>query len=171
MTITFGSKEFFAIDYHINDHKSMMGNVRIWIHNIYVGYFDEEVPLLTVQYSLDNLSKRLDQLTDPNLKQAKNEGKDLFKVILSLSENGKFMVTLGESFDDFSVFVFKDGSFLQFLWKFCENPFFKYPNYPEGQHTAIIDATYFKTVVEQAQIFIQNKANLTRISHINQTNG
>lgn len=51
-----GNKSKFAIEYKVNRVRPyIMGHIRLWLNNSYIGFFDEEVMLETSLGSLTEL--------------------------------------------------------------------------------------------------------------------
>lgn len=115
----FGDKELFAIEYKINASKPrFVGYMCFWIGNAQVGDLKEEVLLSTIQRSLTKLVDRIDDLSSDEMKKEAGENKDLFETVLTIDDNGKFILNLAETFDKFEAFVFKNEDNLQFFWRF-----------------------------------------------------
>lgn len=146
-----GSKSEFAIEYSIRKHTPyLMGNIIIWLDNHFLGYYDEEVMLLPIQNSLTLFVNRLDALENENYDVLSVS--DLYQVIyFSDIDNGKYLLSLGESFDDFSIFGYKKRDNILIVWKLHDDPFFEYPNYSEEIHCKEISIAEFAKTINDFQ--------------------
>lgn len=157
-SMVLGSKKDFAIEYSINQRNPyLMGHVRLWLNNISIGCYDEEVPLLSIQSSLVRLKNRIGELENRDLDTAKSLGQNPMKIIASLDDNGKYMPGLGESFDDFEIYVYKNDEKLNFYWQLVDNPYFNYLSYPQGIMHHSVDVSYFCKVVEEGEDYLSDK--------------
>ncbi|MET4163662.1 hypothetical protein ABIE61_003527 [Marinobacterium sp. MBR-111] len=147
MPCLIGDKGIFAIEFEIRDKGTKpMGIIRIWLDGHYIGTFDDVNILTTTLHQLDRVSyesvcsETLDKL-DP---------KDVYQLIKSdtLDGAGRHFLSLGESFDDFSVVLYGCDKNLVFVWELNENHFFDYPGYPEEVQYACVPVNYFANKVE-----------------------
>lgn len=143
-----GNKNEFAVEYDVKQVKPYLtGNVCLWIGNSYIGYFHEEVMLNSVRASLCNLKRRLNELQEHEFEN--KSVKEIFEFIYSdRNDNGKFLLNLGESFDDFSVSVFKKNEFLTFIWRLTDKPFFEYPDYKKDIRSKTVPISIFLNVID-----------------------
>lgn len=147
MSNLIGNKSNFAIEYNILRYKPyLMGNFAIWLGNTYIGYFEEEVMLSSIQHSLQQLHNRLSELDNNSF-----EGKDITEIhnliYSGRIDNGKYLLSLGESFDDFSLFVFKRKDSVNFVWKLHKDTFFDYPDYDTNINHKAVKIADFVSVV------------------------
>ena len=144
MIFLFGNKKKFAIECSINQAKPhLLGQVRLWICGIYLGYFDEEVMLNNFLHSINNLNERLNNLNDITLKNKSIS--NLFDEIYNThNDNGKYLFIPIESFDDFEIFILTQESEIHFFWQLIEEPFFKYDNYPSGKQHSTVDIIFLE---------------------------
>jgi hypothetical protein len=140
-----GDKEIFAIDYSVTNFKSpIIGNVQIWINNIPIGYFNDEVYL---HYILTSLKNILEKDVKVNFDLAQKSDEKIFNILLqkSVAEEDKviiydkFIVQFGESFDDFIIRVINIGGGYKFLWKLVDEPCLnEYLGYNKGINSGVI---------------------------------
>ncbi len=142
-----GNKTDFAIEYKLNQvDPYIMGNVCMWINGKYVGYFDEEVMITAFQVALNNTVARLNELRNEQFET--KHIKDIVTLICrDIDENGKYILSLGESFDDFVIYVFCKNNKVYFIWQLIENPFFDYLNYNKGLQCEAISNEIFIQVI------------------------
>ena len=118
-----GDKDNFAIKIHKIDHT--YGKIAFFINGFELGYYNEEVNILTVMHQL---LKTVDY-RDLNLFEKYNENlTEIFNFLLN-SDDEKYdptILSFGPSFDDFYVrgLTHKDEIFI--IWKLSETPFFEY---------------------------------------------
>ena len=146
-TILIGDRKEFAIEYQINKHDShLLGNLCLWIGNVRIGYYDEETLLLVTKSALEGIDEKLEKIKRKDLSEKNKE--DLFEQMYSSeTENGIYLVTPGESFDDFSIFTFSYEDTLYFCWKLNENPFFDYEDYPKDIQLKTVPIAVFKKIL------------------------
>jgi len=139
-----GNKELFAVEYEVDKvQPHLQGKIRLWLGACYVGAYEDVEMLLVVLSQLERVKS--DKL---NGEAYRNLNFEL--AYEKIKENdGKFFLSLGESFDDFSIVIyFLDGAFTV-VWELLDNPFFTYPNYPQGLQLVKIPEESFTQVVEE----------------------
>lgn len=112
------------------DKLPMMAKIRIWIGNTPIGQLNDDV------YVFDLLQKmRSIKLIDTETIEFRlsfSEIDNWYKVLDSKKTNTRFDSTvlgLGEAFDDFIIYAYIYGEFVEFCWRLIESPFYKYPFY------------------------------------------
>jgi len=63
--------------------------------------------------------------------------------------SGRYYFTPGEAFDDFSIILYACNGNFNFIWKLHEDPFFEYPDYPEGIQSAQVCINEYQTIVAE----------------------
>ncbi|GLS05555.1 hypothetical protein GCM10007860_27110 [Chitiniphilus shinanonensis] len=146
MSLLFGDKQIFAIELASDeDLIGGVGRVLLWLGGEYVGTFDDtSIHSLVLAQLKSVFSKRLDG--DYLRGEAVCQMYDLIKSE-KIEGAGQYFLSLGDSFDDFSIVVFLKGEEVVFLWKLLDKPFFEYKNYPEGLQCSIIPAAFFSKVL------------------------
>ncbi|MGD9368243.1 MAG: hypothetical protein PVH87_21260 [Desulfobacteraceae bacterium] len=146
-----GKKSEFAIEYAIKTRVPyLMGNLRLWLGGMYVGYFNEDIMLSSAQHILMHLRGRINELNNEVFTTKKVE--EIYNLVYSGKiDNGKYLLNLGDSFDDFSFFVFLRGNQINFVWKLHKEPFFDYPNYKNNINHKEIDISVFSEIVKSFQ--------------------
>lgn len=143
-----GCVDSFAIEYAIESNSpKKMGKIRIWLKGNYLGAYDD-VNILSV--TLHQLEKLSPECLEEIVAKGKSE-EEIYSYIKSgtCADNGKFMLSLGESFDDFSIVVYLSGEKIKFLWELHEDPFYTYPNYPRGLLSADIPVETLREVISE----------------------
>lgn len=139
----FGNKTKFAIECKVNEVSPyIMGHIRLWFQNSYIGFFNEEVMLMTSLGSLEDLvgENRAERLKKISVPKEMSDEK-----LLKFLENDKgkihdyTMFNVDESTDDFSIHIYRDGQVMNFLWQLHRSPVKKYGNYPRKTFSAAID--------------------------------
>ena len=148
-SVLIGDRNEFAIEYQVNKNNGhLFGHICIWIGNIKIGYYEDEVLLLVTKGALDRLLENIGEMDRRDLAGKKKE--DLFKQIYSMEDaNGIYLISPGESFDDFSFFAFSHEDTLYFCWKLNEVPFFDYDDYPQDIQLKAVPISVFKNVLQQ----------------------
>lgn len=148
-SILIGDRNEFAIEYQVNKNNGdLFGNICLWIGNIKIGYYEEEVLLLVAKSALERLLENIGEINRSNLAGKNKE--DLFKQIYSIEDaNGIYLISPGESFDDFSFFAFSHEDTLYFCWKLHEDPFFDYDDYPKDIQLKTVPISVYKNVLQQ----------------------
>lgn len=122
-----GHKNTFAIEVELTS--SRLAKTRLWINNIQLGAFEDEIILGSLLGDLNQLIS--DNSNRYNLNQDLKEKKkiELFTFLLSsTSEEADKSIFGGAGFDDFDIRVVFDNDKPLFMWKLIDSPFFKYKN-------------------------------------------
>ena len=143
-----GSKNEFAIEYSVSRREPyLMGHFCFWIAGMAVGYFQEETMLSSIQNALSALKNRINETQNPEFTE--KSAQEVYSLVYSGEiDNGKYLLNLGESFDDFSFFMFKEDDSVNLVWKLHEQPFFDYPDYTMGVNCKKIPISLFFSIVE-----------------------
>ena len=148
-----GDKRTFAIEVRVTRSiASPWGNLRIWLDSKYIGAYEDECPMLVTLATL----KRI-----PDLKASGEAFGCSPDVVFNdlhsdrIEGGDRYRLGLGESFDDFSVIGFCDDRNATFVWAIREDPFFTYPDYPVGVHSATVPLDFFKNAVSGFEEFIR----------------
>ena len=148
MTQIVGDIDIFAIEFDVQSRSTkLMGMVRIWLSGKYLGAI-EDINILTV--TLHQLERVFySKLYDKHLGEL--NPKDAYCLIKEdrVEGAGKHFLSLGESFDDFSVVLYGCDENLIFVWKLNEDHFFDYPGYPAGIQYALVPIDCFAKTVEK----------------------
>lgn len=153
MKFLFGEKSKFAIEVDITKYgASPFGFVLIWLNGIYVGAHEDEVPILVFLCRM----KRVLDLEVVGCNFPDYTGDVVFQKIFKgeIGDGDKYRLGLGESFDDFSIIGYKNDSNVTIIWCISESPFFEYPDYPKGVHSAVIPIDVFTGVLSRFEQFI-----------------
>jgi hypothetical protein len=141
----FGKESDFAVELGDSSSKTLT-QVRLWIGGVPIGTLDEETYLPSLVHQLNHV---LDypQLYDKELHRLHGEGLDY---ILSEDcvDNGRFLVSSGESFDDFVVARYQAEKGVVFLIQAVENPFFTYNAFTPGErYQSVVDESLVHSAV------------------------
>jgi len=144
-----GDKNNFAIEYIICKTKPhLMGKFCLWVNNIYIGDKDEEVMLLSVNHYLKIRMSQLYVLENDIIKEMPPS--KVYEYIYNEKYNHtRYLLNLGESFDDFSTIIYLVNDCINFIWKIYEDSAYKYPDYPIGINSASVDLDEFSNIVNQ----------------------
>lgn len=153
-----GDSNIFAIEFNIHASLShhVMGQIRLWFNDLYLGDFEDINILGVTLYQLERLSKMNDN--GDSFEDISEE--DVYNLIHSednLDGNGCYF-SPGESFDDFSIVVYNHDGVLKFIWKLLETPFYKYSDYPKGIKFAKVSVEYFSQTVAEFKKVIMDKS-------------
>lgn len=148
-----GNKSRFAIEYKVNEiHPYIMGHIRLWLNNSYIGFFEEEVMLETslgplIELIGDSKKSRLQKLLIPK----EMDDNELFNYLKNDEGDLKdhTMFSVDESTDDFLVYVYKDKEKMKFLWQLHRSPSGKYKNYPMCVFSTCVDFLELKNIVNE----------------------
>ncbi|ROU05401.1 hypothetical protein [Lysobacter enzymogenes] len=146
MNLLIGDKSTFAIETSFEHFGTQpFGNVLIWLGDWYVGAYEDPVPLLTFLSSL----KRIPDLDVEANSGFLRSGDAFFDGVMAgtMAGGDKYRLSLGESFDDFSLLGYRDGGAIRIIWRLHEEPYFQYPSYPRGLQSACVPAEAFAGVV------------------------
>lgn len=141
-----GNKDIFAIEYEFQDGSTGSGKIRLWLNSCYIGAYED----------INILSVTLAQLENLALSESiENEGfveSSIEETYFYIKEGndegaGKYFLSLGEAFDDFSIVVYSFKGSFNFIWKLWDDPFFEYEGYPKGLLSASIPIDFFKQIV------------------------
>ncbi len=137
-----GNKAKFAIECKVNRVSPyIMGHIRLWLNNSYIGFFEEEVMLMTSLCSLEYL---LSEEKVARLQKISIPGDMSSEKLMKFLEHDDgvihdyTMFNVDESTDDFSIHVFKDKQNMKFLWRLHRSPRGKYRNYPKVTRSASV---------------------------------
>ncbi|WP_020560167.1 Imm42 family immunity protein [Thiofilum flexile] len=173
-----GQKDVFAIEFEITSTANyIMGKIQIWIGGLYIGSFEDINILSVTLYQLNNiktltasqslLKNRLTKiyyrvhLGKSSYDFSLNHTKPPIPTPYGSRSNAKELhkVSLGESFDDFSIEYYYDSSSIHFIWSLHENPYFEYPGYPNEEMSFSVTGDFFHRTVDEFEnklTFLQN---------------
>ncbi len=141
-----GNKNEFAIEFEEVGEKNL-AKCRIWLGNIELGYYEDRIYLSYIESALTNILKK-----DLNVIQFNNLTHfEIYNLIYEKldSDLEKCKISFGESFDDFLICVYQTEDELTFLWKYVEDPYFKYANYDNDLHIVKVKLEYFKMIYRE----------------------
>ena len=148
MCAVVGDKNSFGIEYAVQSKsKYTMGNMRLWLEGRYIGAFDDVNILTSTLMILEILSP---EFVDSD----EFVGMDSEQIYEHIKADGnydgdRFYFTPGEAFDDFSIVVYSQGGYFNFIWKLHDDPYFQYPDYPKGIQSAQVSVDEFCKVVTE----------------------
>ncbi|RXJ94535.1 hypothetical protein CRV00_06305 [Malaciobacter molluscorum] len=146
-----GDKSVMAIEYMVTQKKPyIMGNLILWMNDIYIGAFEDEQMLLNIAHIFESLPTNISDNDTFN-----DLSRDEIYHFLN-EENEGHLVNLGEGFDDFLIYAYVTGDQLNFIWNLLDEPFFTYPSYPNGLQFAKISKNFLIDVVEQFKANLLN---------------
>lgn len=137
-----GDKEILAFEYFIEKREPyIMGRFKLWLNNCYIGSYESNQMILSIFSQLNRL-RNLNNLLPETLKK-----EEAYNYITT--NNGNYLLSLGEGFDDFIIYVYYlDGDFY-FIWELLFSPFFICPNYPKGIQSAKVSKDFlFEILLE-----------------------
>ncbi|UXY15340.1 hypothetical protein N8I74_18825 [Chitiniphilus purpureus] len=142
-----GDAKVFAIEFSSRqDLKQRSGPLQIWLGGKKIGTLDD-----TSVYSL--VLAQLESIVSKNM-DFYSEKTDIFGVYDlikngEIDDAGKYFLSLGDSFDDFSVVAFCSGAEVIFIWELLSEHFFEHDNYPEGLQTSAVPIKAFSAVLNE----------------------
>lgn len=147
--IFIGDKKQFAIEYMVYQKTPyLMGKMCFWANNLYIGNRDEEVMLLTVRYYLILRTSQLELLRQDKFQSMTPE--EVYNYIYEREYNHtRYLLTLCESFDNFSTVFYPINDKVNLVWKLYEDSSYKYHGYPLGLHFASIDIGNFCNIINK----------------------
>lgn len=121
----FGDPSIFAlkcIDANSKQRKVMI-NLVLVINGIEVGTLEDGTYIPTFKASLNRIVNP--EKLDIKKVELSPEGK--FDYFLNPNTTGKYMASLGDSFDDFDIFFYEyESNFVEFIWKLHNQTVFSY---------------------------------------------
>lgn len=156
MAILVGDKSILAIEACIDKRAlSPFGNVRVWLNGGYVGSYEDPVSILVF---ISGIRRVFNLNVDAN-KEFSLSSESFFNGVMdgAMSGGDRYRLSLGESFDDFSIVGFRDDDFIHIIWILNDGPFFHYPAYPAGIQSSRIPVDIFKSVTDRFESDVMNK--------------
>jgi hypothetical protein len=144
-TVVIGTKEYFGIEYmpvQFQDTQNL--RVRLWLNGLPLGTLEEEAYLPTFK---SNLSKFVNCPSNTDWSLASME--ELKKLLNDGDIDGKNLVTLGETFDDFCIVRFCLEDRIVIVWDLVDSPFFSYPELPVGPFKAEVSCKQISSTVSE----------------------
>lgn len=141
-----GDKNCFGIEYAIQSRNShTMGNLRMWLGGMYIGAIDDVNILTSILFELEGLDP---QTIDGSVFSGMASDV-IYESVKSESDSNcdKYYFTPGEGFDDFSIVAYTSNGTFNFIWKLHDDPYFEYPDYPEGIQSAQVSVNEFQKIV------------------------
>lgn len=118
--VIIGNKSTIGIETD-NLRNGCLSNVRLWIGNKAIGSFEESQSLKVLSSQLKHVIESRSNLIDDEL--ASKGAEDL---LLHFDSNGRFLLALGECFDDFHICAAKNSENIVFVWQLHRDHFFEY---------------------------------------------
>jgi len=145
----FGNKEIFGIEIEYEEDSTTFAYIAIYVSNIYIGTLDDVTYLNSFLASFENsfcdvkeLPLRLQQATP----------KDIFLERFGMEnwndDIDPFNIMLEDTFDPFSMMIYKSNNKAVFLWSLWSEHF-RDKDYPKGIHYKEIDISYLNEVVNK----------------------
>ncbi|QDH80581.1 hypothetical protein FKX85_16650 [Echinicola soli] len=131
-----GSKNRIAIEFSFKDiiqSNGSYGNIRLYIDNKALGYYDDYVNLNAFSHQL----KRLVANKDVDFDEFKGmSSEDVFLEIINSDDirYDKTILSLGESFDDFDIRYIKSKGDVLLFWRLSKDHFFNYEKFDYNIH-------------------------------------
>ena len=128
-----GNKDKFGVEYSVvSSNRYVMGYMRLWIEGKSVGAFQDVNILSTVlrQLEIGDFESINGCCFD------KYCPGDLYDLFLS-NDFYRYVLILGNAFDDFYMYWYACGNKLNFLWKIVDNPYFEYSDSREVQFASV----------------------------------
>lgn len=148
MSFVIGDTGTFAIELASRDELcNKIGRMRIWLGGKHIGTFDDTSIYSLVWQQLDNvLAKKLDlnKFGFAGARQIYDEIKSG-----EIDESGRYFLSLGDSFDDFSVIALRNDDEIIVIWELLDEHFFEYEDYPLGLQCSTISVIYFSSVLSE----------------------
>ena len=154
--VRFGKKHTFAVEYLVSNKKGRLeGHYCLWVGGHRVGHFDESVLLLSTHYGLVKFKDRLDDLVESDFDR--KDPKDIFTIMyFDDFDNGKFLLNLGEGFDDYNFFGIKSGTHVNFVWRLIGRRHHGNPVHDSSIHWFAIPISEFVSVVDEVSFKLQS---------------
>ncbi len=149
-----GTKENFAVEFNVQSeryNRHLFGGIRLWLDGKYLGAYEDVNILSVTWYQLELLARDTRIYNDDFVKINDSEVFDFIKSEDNL-EGGRYFLSLGEGFDDFSVVVYRFDDAIKFIWKLHDDrPFssFQYDDYIHSIQSAEIEINEFHEVVTE----------------------
>ncbi|SIR06064.1 hypothetical protein [Aquipseudomonas alcaligenes] len=141
----FGKEREFAIEFE-NEGSTTLAKARVWIDGLPIGTLLEETYIPSL---VNQLSRLLDQPlpSDEELSRLEKEGLE-YIFSENCTDNGQYLVSLGDTFDDFVLARYKSNAGLVFLIQAVDNPFFTYSQFtPGAKYRSVIDADLVSSAI------------------------
>ncbi len=140
-----GTIDKFAIEW---TEESKVSPVRLWIEGSYIGTLEDSQSLVVFNHQLQRINKELSGLSYSKMELVSDN--EVFNKLLA-DESGKHIVSLGDAFDDFCIFVYSSDDYLFIVWRLEPEPFFSYPGYGEEVKSRSISILEFQNVLSNFQ--------------------
>ena len=155
----FGNFEVFAIELDENLINNKLAKLRLFINAQPIGTFDTIGMIGSfihiMKHIISNAEKNIlwdplfDDLTDAQIFDEVFSEKNIENFSF---DNSRFLVGLGDTFDDFSIMVCSnDIKNIRFIWQLVEQPFFEYSSYPIGVLAATVPIQLLKECIESLE--------------------
>ncbi|NVJ50160.1 MAG: hypothetical protein HWE11_07225 [Gammaproteobacteria bacterium] len=138
-----GEKSHFAVELFNN------GQVLIWIGGIPVGTKEDSSDVGIILNQLERVSFSFN-FQEANIALSNLSAETAWKLVFSdSSENGAYLLSFGDAFDDFILAYVSDGESIMFLWKLSESTVFEYEGYSSEIHNYVVASSNVRAVYEQ----------------------
>lgn len=123
----FGKTEQFAIEIAEpadNISKSLLP-IRIWLNSIPIGTFFDKT---YIPVFLGRLERCLSGDLQLPIEWAKQDTQEKFDNLMQGDDSAKYVLGLGDSFDDYNLFYYHKDNLIFFIWSLCNSPNFHHKN-------------------------------------------
>lgn len=143
-----GDRLHFGIEYQMDSNvRPIIGKIRLWLEGRSVGYFDGRTHLSSTVFQLEDVD--FDHIEGCQFSgMSANQVYDLIESG-SVANSRRYLIILGDSFDDFLIYRYVCGDSIYFVWRLVDRPCLNYPGYPVGVQCARVLYCDFQKVVAE----------------------
>lgn len=123
----FGKTEQFAIEIAEpadNISKSLLP-IRIWLNSIPIGTFCDKT---YIPVFLGRLERCLSSGLQLPAELTQKDTNEKLNNLMEGNDSAKYVLGLGDSFDDYNLFYYHKDNLIFFIWGLCDSPIFHHPN-------------------------------------------
>lgn len=148
-----GDKSVFGIEIDLTRKENMLIPLRLFIQGKPLGTLDDYTYASSF---INNFIFKLDKLFDLNIDQEHKSKSNIFNYIHSLDDNlEKYKLKLGDSFDDYCIYIYTYNKKAYLTWKVINNPFFTYPKTQMNKIFSFeVNIFEVRKVIEQLKMII-----------------
>jgi hypothetical protein len=144
--INVGSDTGFCIHAKLRN-KSGLSAIKLILNYKEIGTFEDEQVLGVFTHQI----QRLINLETLKRNEVPQDTKEAFEYLDS-EESGKYYLSLGECFDDFSIRAFRENKKVHILWELSDEPFFSYKDPYRGIQHETFDICDVEKVMKSLKV-------------------
>lgn len=148
-----GNASSFGIEIDLKRKEKTLIPLKLFIQDQPLGNLDDYTYSLNF---INNFTLRLDKLFDLNIKQENQSNSNIFNYIHSMDDTfEKYKLKLGDTFDDYYIYIYVHNKKTYLTWKIINNPFFKYPKTEMNKVFSFeVNIVEIRKVIEQFKMII-----------------